>query len=339
VLLRENEVADTFNNAIPQTALGSFNVAISTVSPGVLTIAPVGGLSSSGAVGGPFNPASVIYTLTNSGGSTLNWTASQTANWVSLSATSGSLAAGDSTTVTVSLNSSADSLTAGSYNDTVSFVNSTSGNGNTSRNISLDINATETFQLTVTINNTTWGSVTPSNGTYAAGSSVEVLASPATYYQFGNWTGDILTFTNPIAVVLNSNVTLQANFAEVLTTNYPTPHWWLAEYGHTNDQETAVTNVGANGYALWQSYVAGLNPNDPDSQLRLNLEVSADATEQILRWSSVSGRVYSVWSATNLLEGFAPLTGATNLPWTTQRITNAADATPGAFYRLEVSKP
>jgi hypothetical protein len=139
VSLLAGAVEDTLNNATPQATLGTFNVAISTASPGVLGVSPTGGLTSSGAVGGPFSPSSIIYTLTNSGGTTLNWTASKTANWVSLSATSGSLAAGASTTVTVSLNSNADGLAAGSYNDTVSFVNATSGDGNTSRSVMLDV--------------------------------------------------------------------------------------------------------------------------------------------------------------------------------------------------------
>jgi hypothetical protein len=340
VTLMEAAVEDTLNNSTPQTTLGTFNVAISTASPGVLAITPTGGLTSSGAEGGPFSPNSTIYTLTNSGGTSLNWSASKTANWVSLSATSGSLEAGASTTFTVSINGNADGLAAGSYSDTVSFVNTTTGNGNTSRGISLTVNSTLTFQLTVAVNNAAWGSVNPTNGTYGAGSSVEVLASPANYFQFGSWTGDIPALTNPVTVVLDSNVTLQANFAEVFTTNYPTPLWWLAENGYTNGFESVVTNLGANGLALWQSYIAGLDPNDPESQLRLRLEVSADATEQILRWNTVSGRVYTVWCSTNLLESFTPLTGATNLPWTIQSVTNAADvASHGTFYRLEVWKP
>jgi len=120
------------------------------IDVGQLAVSPAGGLSSSGTAGGPFSPSSMMYMLTNSGGTTLNWTASQTANWVSLSATSGSLAAGGSTTVTVSLNSAADSLAAGSYNDTASFVNTTAGNGNTSRSVSLTVDSTDQLALYIT---------------------------------------------------------------------------------------------------------------------------------------------------------------------------------------------
>lgn len=110
-----------------------------TISVGQLEVTPAGDLNSSGAVGGPFSPGSIIYTLTNSSDSTLDWTASRAENWVSLSATSGSLAAGDSTTVTVSINANADSLATGNYSDTVSFVNTTTGHGSTSRSVKLAV--------------------------------------------------------------------------------------------------------------------------------------------------------------------------------------------------------
>jgi hypothetical protein len=68
---------------------------------------------------------------------------------VTLSATGGTLAAGASTSVTVSLNSTANSLAAGSYNDTVSFVNTTTGNGNTSRSLSLTVTSTSMLPVTI----------------------------------------------------------------------------------------------------------------------------------------------------------------------------------------------
>jgi len=150
VTLQAGSVEDTLNNATPQAILGSFNVAISTASPGVFGLSPAGNLDSIGSTGGPFSPSSIVYSLTNSGGSTLNWTASKTADWVSLSASSGGLAAGASTTVNVLLNSAADGLAAGSYSDTVSFVNTTTGSGNTSRGVSLIVTGEDQTVLSIT---------------------------------------------------------------------------------------------------------------------------------------------------------------------------------------------
>ena len=108
---------------------------------GPLTVSPAGGLTSSGTVGGPFTPPSQSYTLTNSGGSPMNWTATKVQSWVTLSATGGTLPAGDNTTVTATINSGAVSLAAGSYSDNVTFTNSSTGTGNTTRPVSLTVNA------------------------------------------------------------------------------------------------------------------------------------------------------------------------------------------------------
>jgi hypothetical protein len=90
-------------------------------------VTPIEGLSATGTVGGPFTPSSIAYTLANTGGSSVDWSAGKTADWVSLSTSGGTLAAGATVTVTVSLNNHADALAAGSYSDTVSFLNDTVG--------------------------------------------------------------------------------------------------------------------------------------------------------------------------------------------------------------------
>jgi len=197
-----------------------------------------------------------------------------------------------------------------------------------------------TVQLIVTANNPAWGTVSPTNGTYPAGSVVEVLATPTAYCQFVIWTNDATGTTNPITLVLETNALLEAMFAEILTTNHPTPYWWLASYGYTNNFETAVTNIGANGFRLWQSYIAGLNPNDPDDQFRLSVNPGANGTGDALRWNTVTNRVYTLWWSTNLSSGFTPVPGASNLPWTVNGYTNrAAPSSHAVLYRVEVRKP
>lgn len=108
--------------------------------PGALTVTPAGGLTSSGNQGGPFTPASQTYTLANTGGQTISWTATNGQTWDSLSATAGTLAPGASTTVTVSLN--ANTLVPGTYADSVSFANTSNGNGSANRPVSITVNAT-----------------------------------------------------------------------------------------------------------------------------------------------------------------------------------------------------
>lgn len=110
-------------------------------TPGVLDVLPAGHLNSSGTVGGPFSPPSISYTLTNSGGTSLDWTVSNGQDWVSLSTTNGTLAFGASTTVTVSINANANTLAAGMYSDLVSFVNATTGGEVESRPIAIAVDS------------------------------------------------------------------------------------------------------------------------------------------------------------------------------------------------------
>ncbi len=181
------------------------------VCPGGLSVTPAGGLDASGYAGGPFTQIRA-YTLTNTGGISLNWTASQTKNWVSLSQTSGTLDAGASTTVTVSIDSDANSLSPNSYTDTVTFTNATNGIGNTTRSVSLTVSPlpsglvvtpatghassgieggpfspiSETYTLNnpgvsplnwTASNNTSWVTLSRTSGTLNAGASTTVTVS------------------------------------------------------------------------------------------------------------------------------------------------------------------
>jgi len=109
------------------------------MSLGALNVTPTGGFTSTGSFGGAFSPSSQTYTLTNSGAVPLSWTASNIATWITVSPTSGTLAPGANTTVIVSINSGADTLNVGTHGDTVTFTNTSTGAGTTTRSISLTI--------------------------------------------------------------------------------------------------------------------------------------------------------------------------------------------------------
>ncbi|MBI4685680.1 MAG: carboxypeptidase regulatory-like domain-containing protein [Nitrospirae bacterium] len=117
------------------------NIIVSVpTTNGILSVTPGDRFDSSGTQGGPFSPSNKTYTLSNTGGTSINWTASKGQSWVSLSATSGTLSPGTSTTVTVSINSNANSLAPGNYVDLVNFTNTTNGNGDTNRTVNLTVN-------------------------------------------------------------------------------------------------------------------------------------------------------------------------------------------------------
>jgi phosphatidylinositol-3-phosphatase len=126
------------------TSNGSGNatrpVSLTVINPAAqLVVSPASAFGTGGPPGGPFNPISQTYAVSNSGGASMSWTANNTANWLTLSATSGTLASGASTNVTASINTNAISLAIGSYADTIGFTNTTNGAGNTTRSVSLSV--------------------------------------------------------------------------------------------------------------------------------------------------------------------------------------------------------
>jgi len=96
-----------------------------------LQVSSTAAFASTGAVGGPFKPATDGYGLANNGTAQLAWTASATQGWLSLSSSGGTLAASASVTVAASINSNANALATGTYSDTITFTDTSSGNTQT----------------------------------------------------------------------------------------------------------------------------------------------------------------------------------------------------------------
>lgn|GEM_PF-863183 len=115
-------------------------VSLSVIErPGILAVAPVHGFLSAGVTGGPFDPESLIYTLTNSGTGPLTWQAVVSQAWIELSATNGFLSPGQTTNVVVRLSASAAALTPETYYGKVDFLNLSTGVGNASRAVTLQV--------------------------------------------------------------------------------------------------------------------------------------------------------------------------------------------------------
>ena len=92
-----------------------------------LLVTPPLGFTAFGPGGGPFTVAAQTYTLQNIGANTLDWSLVNTSSWLKVSATSGSLKAGASTTVTISLNSAANNFLIGNFSGNIPVSNQASG--------------------------------------------------------------------------------------------------------------------------------------------------------------------------------------------------------------------
>jgi subtilisin family serine protease len=115
--------------------------AILTITsiPGALEVTPLEDFDPTGEIGGPFNPSSKDYQLTNNGGSLIYWGATKTADWLDLDHDFGPLDPCESTIVTVSLNTIAESLGEGIHYDTLTFTDLTNAQEQT-RGVTLTIN-------------------------------------------------------------------------------------------------------------------------------------------------------------------------------------------------------
>jgi len=108
--------------------------------PGKLEVTPQETFFSSGEKGGDFSPKSKEYTLKNTGGTAINFSISNTKNWIDLSLSNGRLEPNAITSLKVSINNYANQLDGGEHNDKVQVYNTTNHIGDTEIPVSLAVN-------------------------------------------------------------------------------------------------------------------------------------------------------------------------------------------------------
>jgi hypothetical protein len=121
--------------------LGTAPMALDLFDPDAsgMRVLPSGGLSSQGNAGGPFDPASQVYTIENNGTFPIAFQVTDDAGWVTVVGGSGVLDPGGTAQVTVDIGPGANSLPNGVYDATVTFTNLTDGNGDTIRPVHLQV--------------------------------------------------------------------------------------------------------------------------------------------------------------------------------------------------------
>lgn len=71
------------------------------------------------------------------------------------------------------------------------------------------------FNLNITVNPSSSGSVSAQSRQYKEGDSVTITAIPVSGYKFGNWSGDIISSDITISITMDSEKVLQANFIDI----------------------------------------------------------------------------------------------------------------------------
>jgi hypothetical protein len=310
-----------------------------------LSITPSTGLTATGPVGGPFIPSSQVYVLTNSGTHTFNWCAGKTGNWLSLSATNGTLAVGGSTNVEVALNASA--LAAGAYADAIVFSNMTSGLGNLTRPVTLTVTVPRLYCFSLETDpgwtrqgQWAFGHPTGSGGTSGGGYGHPDPTNGVTGSNvFGvNLSGDYSTAiggpyyltAGPLNFTGCTNVSLQ--FKRWLNSDYP-PYVY------------ATIDVSSNG-TTWTSVFDNVNITIADpAWTNCQYNISATATNRAtvyVRWGyQVASGAFAMsgWNIDDIeFLGLPPRVPRMSIePSGTDLVINCTNWTPGATYYVVTS--
>ena len=137
------------------------------------------------------------------------------------------------------------------------------------------------------------------------------------------------------AYFVTGPTTLQS---EILATN-GVPVSWLQQYGFTGDYNAAALgDQDADGMATWQEYYAGTNPTNSASVWLISALAAQNA--KVLKWPSVTNRLYTVTWSTNPAGPWTPLAIelAPTPPQNTYSDTSHA-ADSQAYYRVSIRVP
>jgi hypothetical protein len=189
-----------------------------------LQVAPTTNIAASGTQGGPFTPASFSYTLSATSGS-VNFSISGVPSWLSPSVTSGTASSG--TTVTFTVNASANSLPANTYPATITFTNSGTGQGTQTRTATLTVNPPG-LQVTPTTNiaasGQQGGPFSPSLFSYsisaAAGSLKYSITNVPSWLTVSPTSGTVTTKATTVTFKINTSAADKLSAGTVTTINF-----------------------------------------------------------------------------------------------------------------------
>ena len=123
----------------------SGSLFVDTLWPGAsgILVSPGGTFVSEGQAGGPFSPASQIYTIRNMGDFAVDYSVTTPDNWLTITNGSGNIPVAGAADVVVIINANANGFPNGGYNATVNFVNTTDHDGDTTRAVKLFVGVPE----------------------------------------------------------------------------------------------------------------------------------------------------------------------------------------------------
>ncbi|MGD1087417.1 MAG: protease pro-enzyme activation domain-containing protein [Verrucomicrobiota bacterium] len=320
-----------------------------------LVVSPTNGFAASGPIGGAFNVTSQNYLLTNQGDSSLPWSIINTPSWLDASPSSGTLAGGAQSTMTISLTAAANSLASGVYTADVLVTNPTG------------VAASLPFTISVgqsIVNNGGFETGNFTGWTLNASSKYDFVTTSSSYVHSGSY-GSALGQDGSLGYLYQTLTTSPGqNYLLSLWLDNPensagaTPNQFLVQwngttiFNQTNIPFAAWTNLQFIVTATGASTLLKFGFEDTPYYLGLDdisvtqisppaFETAQQATTPTtafnLTWSAVAGLVYQVQYNTNLLQTNwinlgSPITATTNTLSVSD--TNALISSPSRFYRI-----
>ncbi len=319
------------------TSLTNFNVT------------PTGTFASSGSPGGPFSPASQVYTLTNTDAIPLFWSVTNTSNWltVSLLATNLSLGAGQSTNITAFItNSVATGLTPGTYVDSINFSNTATG-VSFARPVTLTVGATPPAAsftgsptngvepLLVSFTDTSTGNITNRFWDFGDSSTTNLTTNTVSHsYPSGTYSVKLIA-SGPGGVSTN----IKPNYVTVLTAFQS---WQIQYFGSTNAPSAdAGADPDGDGQDNLAEFLAGTDPTNSAAYFHI-MAIASESNGVRITWATGPGRTNALQSSPG-----APSVGYSNnyadifiVTNTTGTVTDYLDvgavSNPAGYYRVRV---
>ncbi len=93
------------------------------------------------------------------------------------------------------------------------------GYGGVSGSVALHYSFAPSPVFRLTLGSTVGGTLLPATGDFASNATVVLTATPAAYYTFSSWSGDVISSVNPLPLVIRSNVAVTAVFKPMVFTD------------------------------------------------------------------------------------------------------------------------
>jgi IPT/TIG domain len=151
--------------------------------------------------------------------------------------------------------------------------------------------------------------------------------------------GNANSSANYTAPIWGNGLSVTSSVARFTYQSLDPFHAWLASYGLPSGGSADYLDSDGDGINNWQEYLAGTVPTNGGSVFRITSSQVISSTQLVLRWSSVSNRLYDVLRATNLAGGsggFVPLARATNLVGAPPQNAWTDSVSRASFYRVSV---